>query len=126
MVSRPVFFQGFPNGKAYPWEEDDRFWAAALDLDMPVSVHVDLERTGERAGPLFKYPQETDELMKKITHDLVDQVSRFGPVRGNGSVAVAQWVLSGLFDQFPNLRIFFAENQIGSVPLFPPSGGRAL
>jgi predicted TIM-barrel fold metal-dependent hydrolase len=115
---KTVLLQGFPSGKAYPSEEDDPFWARALDLDLPVSVHVDLERTGERAGPLFKYPQETDELMKKITHDLVDQVSRFGPVRGNGSVAAVQWVLSGLFDRFSNLRIFFAENQIGWIPFF--------
>ena len=68
---------------------------------MPVSVHVDLDRSGERAGPLFKYPQEPDELMKKITHDLVDQVGRFGPVRGNGSVAAVQSALSGLLIGFP-------------------------
>jgi predicted TIM-barrel fold metal-dependent hydrolase len=115
---KTVLLQGFPSGKAYPSEEDDRFWAASVDMHMPVSVHVDLERTGERAGPLFKYPRETDELMKKIAHDLVDQVSRFGPVRGNGSVAAVQWVLSGLFDRFPNLHIFFAENQIGWIPFF--------
>ena len=115
---KTVLLQGFPSGKAYPSKEDDRFWVAALDLNIPVSVHVDLDRSGERAGPLFKYPQESEELMKKLTHDLVDQVSRFGPVRGNGSVAAVQWVLSGLFDRFPNLRIFFAENQIGWIPFF--------
>lgn len=85
---------------------------------MPISVHVDLDRTGERKGPLFKYPQEPAEVMKKLTHDLVDQVSRFGPVRGNGAVAAAQWVLSALFDRFPDLKIFFAENQIGWIPFF--------
>jgi predicted TIM-barrel fold metal-dependent hydrolase len=115
---KTVLLQGFPSGNPYPSKEDDAFWAAALDLNMPVSVHVDLDRTGDRAGPLFKYPQEPDALMKKITHDLVDQVGRFGPVRGNGSVAAVQWVLSGLFDRFPNLRIFFAENQIGWIPFF--------
>jgi predicted TIM-barrel fold metal-dependent hydrolase len=115
---KTVLLQGFPSGKAYPSKEDDPFWAAALALKMPVSVHVDLDRSGERAGPLFKYPQESDELMKKLSHDLVDQVGRFGPVRGNGSVAAVQWVLSGLFDRFPNLRIFFAENQIGWIPFF--------
>jgi hypothetical protein len=26
--------------------------------------------------------------------------------------------LSGLFDRFPTLRIFFAENQIGWIPFF--------
>jgi predicted TIM-barrel fold metal-dependent hydrolase len=115
---KTVLLQGFPSGKAYPSEEDDRFWAAALDLNMPVSVHVDLDRSSERAGPLFKYPREPAKLMEKISHDLVDQVGRFGPVRGNGSVAAVQWVLSGLFDRFPKLRIFFAENQIGWIPFF--------
>jgi predicted TIM-barrel fold metal-dependent hydrolase len=115
---KTVLLQGFPSGKAYPSKEDDPFWAAALDLKMPVSVHVDLDRTGDRARPLFKYPQEPDELMKNLSQDLVYQVGRFGPVRGNGSVAAVQWVLSGLFDRFPKLRIFFAENQIGWIPFF--------
>jgi predicted TIM-barrel fold metal-dependent hydrolase len=118
MGLKTVLLQGFPSGKAYPSEEDDRFWAAALDLNMPVSVHVDLDRSGERAGPLFKFPQEPEGIMEKIGPGLVDQVARFGPVRGSGSVAAAQWVLSGLFDRFPNLRIFFAENQIGWIPFF--------
>jgi predicted TIM-barrel fold metal-dependent hydrolase len=115
---KTVLLQGFPSGKAYPTEEDELFWAEALDLNMPIGVHVDLDRSGERAGPLLKYPQETDDLMKKISHDLVDQVGRFGPARGNGSIPAVQWVLSGLFDRFPNLRIFFAENQIGWIPFF--------
>jgi predicted TIM-barrel fold metal-dependent hydrolase len=115
---KTVLLQGFPSGKAYPSEEDDRFWSAALDLNMPVSVHVDLDRSGERAGPLFKYPREPAEIMEKLVPGLVDQVARFGPVRGNGSVAAVQWVLSGLFDRFPTLRIFFAENQIGWIPFF--------
>jgi predicted TIM-barrel fold metal-dependent hydrolase len=115
---KTVLLQGLPSTKAHPSDEDDRFWARALELSMPISVHVDLDRTGERQGPLFKYPQEPDDVMNKLTHDLVDQVSRFGPVRGNGAVAAVQWVLSGLFDRFPKLRIFFAENQIGWIPFF--------
>jgi len=115
---KTVLLQGFPGGKAHPSEADDRFWTAALALNMPVSVHVDLDRSGERAGPLFKFPLEPEGVIEKIDTGLVDQVARFGPVRGNGSVAVAQWVLSGLFDRFPTLRIFFAENQIGWIPFF--------
>lgn len=81
-------------------------------------MHVDLDRTGERKKPLFKYPRKPEEIMKKLTHDLVDQVSRLGPVRVNGSFAAVQWALSGLFDRFPTLRISFAENQIGGIPFF--------
>ncbi len=115
---KTVLLQGFPSGRAYPCEEDHRFWSAALALNMAISVHVDLDRTGERQGPLFKYPRESEEIMKKLSHDLVDQVGRFGPVRGNGSIPAVQWVLSGLFDRFPKLNIFFAENQIGWIPFF--------
>jgi len=115
---KTVLLQGFPTGKAHPSDEDDPFWVRSLELNMPISVHVDLERTGERKGPLFKYPKESDEIMKKLTQDLVYQVGRFGPSRGNGAIAAVQWVLSGLFDRFPKLRIFFAENQIGWIPFF--------
>jgi predicted TIM-barrel fold metal-dependent hydrolase len=115
---KTVLLQGIPSGKAYPSADDDRFWAAALDLQMPISVHVDLDRSGERKGPLFKYPHESEEIMKQLNQDLVYQVSRFGPVRGSGVVPAVQWVLSGLFDRFPKLKIFFAENQIGWIPFF--------
>jgi predicted TIM-barrel fold metal-dependent hydrolase len=115
---KTVLLQGLPSGKAYPSEEDDHFWSAALNLNMPVSVHVDLDRSGARKGPLFKYPNESEEVLKKLNQDLVYQVGRFGPVRGNGSIPAVQWVLSGLFDRFPRLKIFFAENQIGWIPFF--------
>jgi predicted TIM-barrel fold metal-dependent hydrolase len=115
---KTVLLQGFPSGEPYPSEADDEFWATALDLNMPVSVHVDLERSGGRAGPLFKFSKDPQGLSEKIIHGLVEQVGRFGPMRGSGAIAAAQWVLSGLFDRFPSLRIFFAENQIGWIPFF--------
>ena len=47
----------FPNGKAYPTPEDDRFWAAAIDMRMPLTVHVAFDRLGPRAAqPTFEYP----------------------------------------------------------------------
>ncbi len=115
---KTVLLQGFPAGNAYPSEEDDPFWAAALALNMPISVHVDLDRSGERESPLFKFPNDPQQLSEKIVHGIVEQVGRFGPTRGSGAVAAAQWVLSGLFERFPNLCIFFAENQIGWIPFF--------
>jgi uncharacterized protein len=48
-----------PNAKGFPTPEDDKFWAAAIDMDMPVTVHVAFNRTGERASqPTFRYPKE--------------------------------------------------------------------
>jgi hypothetical protein len=33
----------FPSGKSYPSARDDRFYAAAIDLDMPLTVHVSMQ-----------------------------------------------------------------------------------
>jgi predicted TIM-barrel fold metal-dependent hydrolase len=44
---KTVLLQGFPSGKPYPSQNDDVFWHRALELDMPISVHVDLDRTGD-------------------------------------------------------------------------------
>ena len=109
-----VMLTGFPNGTGHPAPEDDEFWAAALSLDVPVTVHVELDRSGDRAGPLFQYPKESPE----TRGGLVEQVARYSPSRGSGAVTVVQLVLAGVFDRFPSLRILFAENQLGWIPFF--------
>ncbi|MPZ14200.1 MAG: amidohydrolase family protein [Chloroflexi bacterium] len=113
---RTVVLGTFPSGKGYPTPEDDRFWAAAVDMDVPVTVHVQLNRSGSRAGPLFRYP-------KDLTADgssrggIVTQVANDKFCRLGGINAV-QLLFAGVFNRFPNLRIDFAENQIGWIPHF--------
>ena len=112
---RGVLLTGYPNGTARPKPEDDRFWAAAIDMEMPVTVHVDMDRASERAGKLLlDYPTPRED----IRLELVEQTGRFAPARGSGSITAVQMVLSGLFDRFPSLRVLFAENQIGWIPFF--------
>ena len=48
----------FPNGKGYALPEDDRFWAAAVDLAMPVTAHTNGGTTRfSREGPVVHYSQ---------------------------------------------------------------------
>lgn len=101
----------FPNGGGRPKPEDDRFWAAALDLDMPVTIHFTLERTGKPDGKLMDYPIEVPGLRT----ELAVQMARAARFAGTNAV---QLVLSGLFDRFPKLRIFCAETSIGWIPHF--------
>lgn len=111
-----VLLSAFPDNKGYPSPADDRFWSAAQDMDMPVTVHIELNRQGERAGPLLKYPLEDAETLKKLrSTGLAEQVSRFHRV---GGLNVVQMVLDGLFDRFPDLRVYFAETHAGWLPFF--------
>ena len=40
MGLKAVWLSTFPSGQSFPSAEDDRFWAAALDLEMPLIVHT--------------------------------------------------------------------------------------
>jgi len=102
----------FPAGQSFPTPEDDAFWAAALDLGMPVSIHVAVG--GVRARPDFKYPQEPDADHNPNT-DLVERTTRYARA---GGVNAVQLVVAGVFDRFPTLKLYFAENQIGWIPCF--------
>ena len=104
-----VMLSAFPSGSGYPTPEDDTFWAEALRLRMPLTIHIDLDRSGPRSGPLMVYAKQAG------VADIAGQVARFAQ---RGAVNAVQLILAGVFDRFPDLRILMAENQIGWVPTF--------
>jgi predicted TIM-barrel fold metal-dependent hydrolase len=111
-----VLLGGLPNGKGYPTPEDDRFWAAALDLDMPVTAHVQLYRTGARASqPTFRYPKEDPVIMQRLRRPFLEWLTNFGLPP---AVGMTQLVLAGVFERFPKLQILFAETRVGWVPFW--------
>jgi predicted TIM-barrel fold metal-dependent hydrolase len=117
MGLKVAWLRTYPSGKSYPTLEDDRFWAAALDLDMPLVVHTSFPaRVGSRETPLFKYPREPDGEQRPPT-DFVQRLARQGPFH-SGSVEASQLVVSGVFDRFPKLQIYWAENNVGWIPYF--------
>lgn len=108
---RAVVLGTFPSGRGHPTQEDDKFWAAALAMRMPVTVHVQLDRSGRRAQPLFEYPFESDHPQDRIVEQVTN--SKFCRL---GAVNAVQLIFARVFDRFPTLRIDFAENQIGWIP----------
>jgi predicted TIM-barrel fold metal-dependent hydrolase len=105
-----VMLSAFPSGKGVPTPEDDAFWRESLTINMPITVHVDLDRGGARGeGTLIPYPKRTGN------GDIAQQVARFAQ---RGAVNAVQMIMSGVFDRFPDLRVLMAENQIGWVPVF--------
>ena len=49
--------------------------------------------------------------------DFVQRFARQGP-HHSGSVEASQLVVSGVFDRFPKLQIYWAENNVGWLPYF--------
>ncbi len=110
-----VLLNAFPDNKGYPSPQDDLFWAASLEMAMPVTIHVELNRQGPRSGPIFHYPKEDPAIMDALQINFAEQVSRFHRVAGLNAV---QLLLSGVFDRFPKLKIYMAETHAGWVPFF--------
>ncbi len=109
----------FPNGRSYPLPEDDRFWAAAIAMKMPLTVHVGFDRLGPRASePTFEYPGADPEILRKLgPRKLVEWIA-LPFLSIPPSLSLAQLVLCGVFDRLPELEIFFAETRLGWVPFW--------
>ena len=109
----------FPSGKGYPTPEDDRFWAAAIDMRMPLTVHVSFDRQGPRAKqPTFQYPNADPAVIARLGgRTIVEWVAL--PFLGTApAMSLSQLILSGVFDRLPDLEIFFAETRLGWVPFW--------
>jgi len=114
---KAAWLSTYPSGKSYPSAEDDRFWAAALDLNMPLIVHTSFpSHVGSRETPLFRYPVEPEGELRPPT-DFVQRLARQGPYH-SGSVEAIQLVIAGVFERFPKLQIYWAENNVGWLPYF--------
>jgi uncharacterized protein len=100
----------FPSGKNYPTPEDDRFWQQALAMQMPITAHTAGGTTRfTREEPIF--PQ-----VKGQGDGRGDPVSILCRFCGDTAVVPIQLALAGVFDRFPELRIYHAETQAGWVP----------
>lgn len=108
---KAVVLTTFPNGNYYPTPEDDEFWTAALDLNMPVTVHESIGARGAFRGPALQYPRQLGGELGG--QDICVRMTRYGCY---GALTSVQMVMSGMFDRFPRLNVFFAENQIGWIP----------
>ncbi|MGH7844764.1 MAG: amidohydrolase family protein [Candidatus Binatia bacterium] len=97
---KAISLDAYPNGSLSIKPEDDRFWAAALDIDMPVTVHT-----------MFSGMREGRQRAQGL--NLARRISTYGTKAAPIATALA---IHGVFDRFPKLQIFFAENQIGWIP----------
>ena len=85
-------------------------------LNMPITIHTSFpRRTDERDVYLMKYPK--DPQGEDRPFDFLQRLARQG-IYHCGAVEATQLIFTGVFDRFPKLQIFWAENNIGWIPYF--------
>ena len=107
----------FPSGRANPTRDDDQFWAAAIDIGMPITIHHRIKKVPHGyAGDRFKHPVEP--VIFGQGPGGADFAGRLGDGAIKGGNDATKFIAFGVFDRFPGLKIYWAENQIGWVPHF--------
>jgi predicted TIM-barrel fold metal-dependent hydrolase len=85
----------------------DRFWAAAQDLDMPLSLHTATDRADPHVGDAaFRLDVKNVPPSVFVNKDF--QIRQ----------ALADMILSGVFERFPRLRIGSVEHELAWIPFF--------
>jgi predicted TIM-barrel fold metal-dependent hydrolase len=103
---RTVLLSQWPNGSGVPVPEaDEAFWAAAVEIGMPLSVH------GSIGGGRAAEQRNADPLRPTLNQLLT---------RGGIDIgySVTQLITSRIFERFPTLRFQFAEAGAGWVPFY--------
>ena len=107
---KAIAIDSFPAGQRYPTANDDRFWAAVVDLDLALTIHVEFgfPRRGRGAaaptGPSFNYVRKPDP-----EHHVPDVIERFNKYGFRGSKQVVQMIWGGVFERFPPNSIFMSR-----------------
>jgi predicted TIM-barrel fold metal-dependent hydrolase len=104
-----------PEDRPYSDPLYDPFWAAAQDLNMPLSLHaitgMGPESQSRRA--MGREIQRLDRYLRAVTG--ADEVKR----------SLTVFIFSGVLERFPGLKLVSAENNVGWLPYVVQSWDRA-
>ena len=109
---RTVQLESYPSGSfSEPTLEDDRFWAAAVGLDMPINVHTQFFFPAGDLGSKLNAEGVPDQKVRAKSRGIdVDA--------GSFPVILAKMITSGVFERFPDLKFVGTEVHTGWIPYY--------
>ncbi|HME71071.1 MAG TPA: amidohydrolase family protein [Myxococcota bacterium] len=99
---RGVILTAWPSGGDTLGLEDDRFFAAAQDLAMPISIHIRIVRPGRKSTGALEGPGA-------IANMALAGMTLFPEV-------MSEIIVSGVHDRFPKLTFLGVETDVGWIP----------
>lgn len=97
-----VMLKAWPSGGETLSEADDPFWAAAVETQTPVSLHVWLASQLDKKRP---FAQGVNAAVGATNYKYTMEL-------------MTEMIFTGVFDRFPNLQIVAAECGAGWIPYF--------
>lgn len=105
--ARGVMIGTNPLDGAKPYRDRyyDRFWAAAQEAGLPVTLHI---VTGKVRDP-FTYHGARER--EQVPASFIELFQEAAPALAN------EFIFGGIFDRFPNLKIFLSEYDASWLPI---------
>ena len=102
---------GLPSGRTYADPAFDRLWAAAVHVDVPLSLHIGTYRASpdRQKAPVIPGSQSATPKPAQTSFATADYWVR---------QALGDLVFSGVFERHPRLRVVSAEHEVGWLPFF--------
>jgi predicted TIM-barrel fold metal-dependent hydrolase len=114
--ARGVLIGSWPNGGDGIDDIDDRFWAACVDADLPVHVHIMLESRDALLRQQSGTQSATTGLQAIAGRKRA--IAQYAGVFARVTPIISQFIFTGVFDRFPNLQVVFVEVGVGWIPHF--------
>jgi len=92
-----------PEARSYDRPEYEPLWAAAQDLEAPLSLHIDTNRPA---------PGDTRASVRATPASLLANADHF--VR----MSLGNLIFTGVFERYPRLRVVSAEHELSWAPHF--------
>jgi len=110
---RGVILSAYPSGGAELSTDDDPFWEAAEEEQVPVHIHTGLSHAGKRkAGPGAALQSA------QASFGALPGLQQMGGAVAGASEWLSRFIYSGMFDRFPGLRMAAVECGAGWLPHF--------
>ena len=115
--AKGIIISNWPSGGESLSDDDDAFWAAAVDAGLPVSVHINIISRAQRAAG-----RKADARSGNVRYDMSSAATRAKAIGSMSHVfsmtagAITQMLFSGVFERFPELHVCWIETGVGWLP----------
>lgn len=126
---KSVAISNWPAGGDAASDEDDRFWAAAEEMMMPVCIHINVisrqarlaaRRAASRTGNQLygEKSRKADPAVARTARASAKAIAGLGSVFASVPSTISQLIFTGVFERFPLLHVSMIETGVGWIPHF--------
>lgn len=116
--AKGVVISSWPTGKGDLSPEDDAFWAALVEANLPLTIHISLVGREQRVKAHTSGVQVTSGVKKGAPNANQRAIGGMAGVFAATPPIIGQMIFQGVFDRFPELRVCLIETGVGWIPHF--------